>query len=253
MVATSGDRLLDADAERSLRALLPLADVLTPNVAELAVLVGDAAAPTWTPRSTRDAAGRPHRRPGAGQGRSPAPGDTGPGRAAVATDALVDPDGAAHAAARPLGRDEEHPRHRLLAVLRARRAAAAAGQLGRPRRSTPRRGCPARWPASDQLEVGSGAGPGASLARTCGRRRPVLHARCGGEIAPDPRGDRDHAVHPGAGRRLLPWPNFRFYLAQDASTCGNTPAAWPGSPPWRRTRTRRSSSRTPPPARWRRS
>src|SRR6476646_11138473 len=40
MVATSGDRLLDPDAEQSLRALLPLADLLTPNVAELAVLVG---------------------------------------------------------------------------------------------------------------------------------------------------------------------------------------------------------------------
>src|SRR6478752_7400014 len=41
MVATSGDRLLDHDAESALRALLPSADLLTPNVAELAVLVGD--------------------------------------------------------------------------------------------------------------------------------------------------------------------------------------------------------------------
>jgi hydroxymethylpyrimidine kinase/phosphomethylpyrimidine kinase len=40
MVATSGDRLLDADAEQVLRSLLPLADVITPNVAELAVLTG---------------------------------------------------------------------------------------------------------------------------------------------------------------------------------------------------------------------
>ena len=40
MVATSGDRLLDADAEKVLRSLLPLADVITPNVAELAVLTG---------------------------------------------------------------------------------------------------------------------------------------------------------------------------------------------------------------------
>jgi len=41
MVATSGDRLLDRDAESALRALLSSADLLTPNVAELAVLVGD--------------------------------------------------------------------------------------------------------------------------------------------------------------------------------------------------------------------
>ncbi len=40
MVATSGDRLLDRDAERSIReALLPLAAVVTPNLDEAAVLV----------------------------------------------------------------------------------------------------------------------------------------------------------------------------------------------------------------------
>ncbi|GGM54254.1 bifunctional hydroxymethylpyrimidine kinase/phosphomethylpyrimidine kinase [Microbacterium saperdae] len=40
MVATSGDRLLDTAAESALRALLERADVVTPNLAELAVLVG---------------------------------------------------------------------------------------------------------------------------------------------------------------------------------------------------------------------
>lgn len=40
MVATSGDRLLDADAESALGDLLRRADVITPNLAELAVLVG---------------------------------------------------------------------------------------------------------------------------------------------------------------------------------------------------------------------
>ncbi|SKB09480.1 bifunctional hydroxymethylpyrimidine kinase/phosphomethylpyrimidine kinase [Aeromicrobium choanae] len=47
MIATSGDRLLDADAEQALRDLLPLADLITPNVAELAVLAGRAAATRW--------------------------------------------------------------------------------------------------------------------------------------------------------------------------------------------------------------
>lgn len=40
MVATSGDRLLDAEAEQALGALLAYADIITPNLGELAVLVG---------------------------------------------------------------------------------------------------------------------------------------------------------------------------------------------------------------------
>ena len=40
MVATSGDRLLDPDAEEALRELARRADLLTPNLAELAVLAG---------------------------------------------------------------------------------------------------------------------------------------------------------------------------------------------------------------------
>ena len=55
MVATSGDRLLDPAAEQAIRELLPLADVLTPNAAELAVLVGE---PTATELDTAIAQGR---------------------------------------------------------------------------------------------------------------------------------------------------------------------------------------------------
>ncbi len=47
MVATSGDRLLQASAETALRELLPLADLITPNLAELAMLLGEAQADTW--------------------------------------------------------------------------------------------------------------------------------------------------------------------------------------------------------------
>ncbi|GAA1829955.1 bifunctional hydroxymethylpyrimidine kinase/phosphomethylpyrimidine kinase [Agromyces salentinus] len=47
MVATSGDRLLDADAEAALRELLPRADLITPNLLELAVLAREAPAATW--------------------------------------------------------------------------------------------------------------------------------------------------------------------------------------------------------------
>ena len=48
MVATSGDRLLDRDATDALLALLPLADLVTPNVPELALLAGEPPATRWT-------------------------------------------------------------------------------------------------------------------------------------------------------------------------------------------------------------
>ncbi len=47
MVATSGDRLLVAEAEQALRDLLPAADLITPNVPELAVLADAEPATSW--------------------------------------------------------------------------------------------------------------------------------------------------------------------------------------------------------------
>ena len=47
MVATSGDRLLQESAEAALHALLPYADLITPNLAELAVLLREPAAEDW--------------------------------------------------------------------------------------------------------------------------------------------------------------------------------------------------------------
>jgi hydroxymethylpyrimidine kinase/phosphomethylpyrimidine kinase len=47
MIATSGDRLLDADAEEAVRALCRRADLVTPNLPELAVLVGASVATRW--------------------------------------------------------------------------------------------------------------------------------------------------------------------------------------------------------------
>jgi hydroxymethylpyrimidine/phosphomethylpyrimidine kinase len=48
MVATSGDRLLQASAEAALRALLPLADLITPNLVELGMLLGEPEAASWS-------------------------------------------------------------------------------------------------------------------------------------------------------------------------------------------------------------
>ncbi|WP_307047589.1 bifunctional hydroxymethylpyrimidine kinase/phosphomethylpyrimidine kinase [Arthrobacter oryzae] len=47
MVATSGDRLLQEAAEAELRELLPLADLITPNLAELAMLLNEPLAGNW--------------------------------------------------------------------------------------------------------------------------------------------------------------------------------------------------------------
>ncbi|PNI09809.1 bifunctional hydroxymethylpyrimidine kinase/phosphomethylpyrimidine kinase [Arthrobacter sp. AFG7.2] len=47
MVATSGDRLLQESAEAALRQLLPLAHLITPNLAELAMLVGGTVQESW--------------------------------------------------------------------------------------------------------------------------------------------------------------------------------------------------------------
>lgn len=47
MVATSGDRLLTADAEDALRSLLGRVELITPNIPELAVLAGEPVASRW--------------------------------------------------------------------------------------------------------------------------------------------------------------------------------------------------------------
>ncbi|TFD66372.1 bifunctional hydroxymethylpyrimidine kinase/phosphomethylpyrimidine kinase [Cryobacterium ruanii] len=47
MVATSGDRLLEPAAEQALRDLIPLVDLVTPNVPELAVLLAEPPAIDW--------------------------------------------------------------------------------------------------------------------------------------------------------------------------------------------------------------
>ena len=47
MIATSGDALLDESAVRALERLIPLADLITPNVPELAVIAGESAVSDW--------------------------------------------------------------------------------------------------------------------------------------------------------------------------------------------------------------
>lgn len=47
MVATSGDRLLDADAEQALRELVSRTNLVTPNIPELAILAEEPTATDW--------------------------------------------------------------------------------------------------------------------------------------------------------------------------------------------------------------
>lgn len=47
MVASSGDRLLTADAEQALRDLMSAVHLVTPNIPELAILTGEPVASTW--------------------------------------------------------------------------------------------------------------------------------------------------------------------------------------------------------------
>lgn len=47
MVATSGDRLLDRDAEQALRAMAERVDLVTPNIPELAILADEPVADDW--------------------------------------------------------------------------------------------------------------------------------------------------------------------------------------------------------------
>ncbi|GAA4726830.1 hypothetical protein GCM10023216_16960 [Isoptericola chiayiensis] len=86
MVATSGDRLLAREAERAVLSLLDRADVVTPNVPELAVLLDEPVATTWG--AVLDQAARLAARHGV---RVVAKGGHLPGD--VVPDALVDPGG----------------------------------------------------------------------------------------------------------------------------------------------------------------
>ena len=75
MVATSGDRLLDADAEAVMREnLVPLAALVTPNLDEAAILTGaDPRDPESMEQAGRSSAGAGRRRC-IGEGRSPGRG-----------------------------------------------------------------------------------------------------------------------------------------------------------------------------------
>jgi hydroxymethylpyrimidine/phosphomethylpyrimidine kinase len=218
MVATSGDRLLDPDAELAITRLLSLADVITPNLAELAVLVGEPAAPDL------QAAIAQGQRLAARTGtRVLVKGGHLPGTA-QATDALVNPDGTrtllpgtwvdtrnTHGTGCSLSS--------ALAALRPQRpswvAAAADAKAW----------LSGALLASDQLAVGGGAGPVHHLhhlwppAQQVSAQQVSAEPFCTGmwrQIEPIRDAIETMPFVRALADGSLPWPNFRFYLAQDA-------------------------------------
>ena len=213
MVATSGDRLLDPDAESALRDLLTHADLLTPNVAELAVLVGDAPA--------RDLDGA------IAQGKALA-GSTGAqvlvkgghlsdaGVERAATDALVDPDGSVTLVPGPwVSTENTHGTgctlSSALAALRPQRESWAAAAVEAKAWLT------GALAAADALGVGHGRGPVDHLhalfpAAGSARFSETVWQR----IAPIRTAIETMPFITALADGTLPWADFRFYLAQDA-------------------------------------
>ena len=133
MVATSGDRLLAAEAVEALRnKLMPLASVITPNLPEAAALLDE---PVAASEAEIESQGR----------RLLALGcravliKGGHGEGAESIDYLVDAEhhDRACGAAR---RHPQHPRHRLLAVLGGRRGACQRARISSAPCATPRPG-----------------------------------------------------------------------------------------------------------------
>lgn len=153
MVATSGDRLLDEGAVAAVRELLPLADLVTPNVAEAAVLLGGSPA-----RDLDELSAQAHALVAAGARRVLAKGGHG---MPDATDVLADATAEAGAIVTFVGRRiDSQNTHGTGCSLSSALAAL------RPQRDS--------WPhtirdakdwltgalaAADTLEIGSGHGP----------------------------------------------------------------------------------------------
>ena len=168
-----------------------------------------------------------------------------------ATDALVAPDGVRALLPGPWVETKQHPRHRLLAVLGAGGAAPAAGQLGR--RGGGRQGVADRRAGRPPTRSvsGHGRGPVDHLhAAVPGRR---FLTQVWSRIAPIRAAIETMPFITRAGRRvaavaelpLLPGPG-RLLPAGIRALPG------PGRRAGARSRTRRSSSRTPRPGPWRR-
>ncbi|MEL7975029.1 bifunctional hydroxymethylpyrimidine kinase/phosphomethylpyrimidine kinase [Isoptericola sp. F-RaC21] len=227
MVATSGDRLLDAAAEDAVRDLLARVDVVTPNLPELAVLAQEAPAPDWPAalEQARRLAAR-HRVLVVAKGGHLAAGDAG------APDALVGPDGVLAELGGPrLGSTSTHGTGCSLSSGLAARYA-RTGDWVEALRGT-KAWLTAAIRAGEALRVGGGNGPVDHLAGLrAGGAEPVVvpgaagaHGEDRGEDVvarwwDDAAGVRaaidDLAFVRSLGDGTLDAGHFRAYLEQDA-------------------------------------
>ena len=212
MVATSGDRLLKADAEKALHDLLRHVDLVTPNIPELAVLAGTAPATT-----AGEALDQAHAVAAAHDTLVLAKG--GHLTDDTVIDALVRPDGSAERFTGP--RIDTRNTHGTGCSISAAIAAL-----------WPRTGDPVlavdtakSWMTSslrhaDELDVGHGSGPINHFAQLWERGLTPNAATIADQwwesIADlrDASDDLDFVKDLGSG--TLPEDAFRFYLAQDA-------------------------------------
>ncbi len=219
MVATSGDRLLDADAEDALRALLPQADLLTPNIAELAVLVGDEPARDLDGaiaqgKALASTTGSQVLVKGGHLGASDGSGEAS---ARSATDALVGPDGSVVLVPGTwVDTENTHGTgcslSSALAALRPQRESWAAAALDAKAWLT---GALAGGAA---LEVGRGHGPVDHLHALFPTSRPAqsFSSTVWPRIASIREAIETMPFIASLADGSLPWANFRFYLSQDA-------------------------------------
>ncbi len=211
MVASSGDRLLPADAEHALRKLLRQADLVTPNLPELAVLVGEPQAGSW-----EDALAQGKRLAADSDVRVLVKG--GHLAAQDCPDALVSPDGSVHQFNAP--RVDTRNTHGTGCSLSAGLATVQA-QLG-------------DWPASlqrvkawlqgalehaDELQVGGGHGPVNHFQALWAHRPPAdgeFSSLLWQDIAGVRRDIFDLDFIRALGEGSLDKQHFDYYLAQDA-------------------------------------
>ncbi|MFV0434380.1 MAG: bifunctional hydroxymethylpyrimidine kinase/phosphomethylpyrimidine kinase [Leucobacter sp.] len=216
MIAASGDPLLEPSAVAALQRMIPLADVITPNLPELAVLAGEPEAVSW------DAALDQARRVAAAHdvlvlakaGHLPG---------ALVPDALVDPAGAAIEF--PAARIETENTHGTGCSLSsgiAVRAARYGGDWERAAREAK------AWlresiAAADELTVGGGHGPVNHLAGLWSRggletapTAEQLREEWWRRIEPVRRETDELAYIRALADGTLPRPAFLSYVAQDA-------------------------------------
>ncbi|WP_243074012.1 bifunctional hydroxymethylpyrimidine kinase/phosphomethylpyrimidine kinase [Microbacterium sp. SS28] len=205
MVATSGDRLLDRAAEEAVRALCSRADLVTPNLAELAVLTGRAPAEDW--RTALDQAHALHESSGAAvlvKGGHLAGGSS--------PDAIV-ADGAVHEVTGP--RIATRSTHGTGCSLSSAMATLRASGLSWPDALTRAKAwLTGALAAADALQVGRGNGPVDHFHEL---RRAASWTDAAWQVTARVRADVDRCGFVQAlGDGTLAEARFHRYLAQDA-------------------------------------